>query len=233
MCSIVAGLTALSGFMQYQQQQQQADAQAAAYRAQEADYRAQAEAQEQNARVEHRRQESIADAYAQEAVKLRAKRRLAEGKSIANAGAAGIGVGGSLSDLLSSGEEAYQQDQMNLLTNQRNDNYGSRVTERNYKVARANALNQANASARAADNVEEQAKWAGMATILGTAASVFGAGQPVGGSGSATGTSGGISITPSNLGGNTSAMWSNTSKGFSFFPTTRSGRSSFMFNTGW
>lgn len=164
MCSVIAGLTALAGYSQYRQQQQAADSQAAAYRAQ-------AEAANQNAHIEARKQEQIADNYAQEASNLRARQRIAEGAQRAQAGSAGIGFSGSQMDILSSGLDAYNTDQMNLLSNQRNDNYASRVTQTNY-------LNQANSMNAAASNVENQAKWSGISTILGTAASIYGVAQP-------------------------------------------------------
>lgn len=163
MCSVIAGLTALGGYAQYRQQQVAADNQAAAYRAQ-------AEANDQNAKVESRRQEQIADNYAQQASNLRSRQRLAEGRQRAEAGAAGIGFSGNQLDILSSGLTAYNNDQNNLLGNQRNDNYSSRVQQTNY-------INQANADRTAASNVESQAKSAGLSTILGTAASIYGVQQ--------------------------------------------------------
>lgn len=175
MCSVIAGLTALSGYTQYRSQQQQANAQAAAYRAE-------AQAAEQNAKIENRKQEQIADNYAQQQSALRARQRLAAGQTRAAAGAAGLGVGGSsVMDALNSSSEAAQQDQLNLLTNQRNDNYNARVAESNY-------INQANAANASAANVKRMARQQGIATILGTAASVYGiqqANKPLN-SGSAT-----------------------------------------------
>lgn len=164
MCSVIAGLTALGGIFQYRQQQQQANAQAAMYRAQ-------ADAAEQNARIENRKQEQIADNYAAQADRLRSRRRLIEGSQRAQTGAAGLNFGGSAMDILSSSNDAYQQDQMTLLSNQRNDNYNSRVAESNYEAQAAN-------SRAAASNVKRAARWQGLSTILGTAASVYGVAQP-------------------------------------------------------
>lgn len=164
MCSVMAGLMGLSGYMQYNSQKQAADAQSAAYNAQ-------AQAAEQNARIETRRQEQIADTYAQQQQALRDRRRLAEGQQRAAAGAAGLGMSGSMLDILSSGYDAYTNDQMNLLTNQRNDNYNSRIAETNW-------LHQASSARSAASNVRSAAKTQGMATILGTAASIYGLEQP-------------------------------------------------------
>mgnify|MGYP001161764350 FL=1 len=164
MCSVIAGLTALGGIFQYRQQQQQANAQAAMYRAQ-------ADAAEQNARIENRKQEQIADNYAAQADKLRSRRRLIEGSQRAQTGAAGLNFGGSAMDILSSSNDAYLQDQMTLLSNQRNDNYNSRVAESNYEAQAAN-------DRTAASNIKRAAKWQGLSTILGTAASVYGVAQP-------------------------------------------------------
>lgn len=164
MCSVMAGLTALGGYLGYRQNRQIADAQAQAYNAQ-------AQAAEQNARVEARKQEQIADNYAQEARRLRARQRLSEGAQRAQTGAAGLDFSGSSMDILSSGLEAYNQDQVNLLNNQRNDNYASRVAQTNY-------LNQANAMRASASNVKSQAKSSWLPTLLGTAASIYGIEQP-------------------------------------------------------
>lgn len=160
MCSVIAGLTALGGALQYKSQQQAA-------KQQEAAYRAQADAAEQNARIEGKKQEQIADNYARQANQLRARQRLAEGAQRAETGAAGIGFTGSAMDILSSGLSAYQQDQEDSLWNQRNDNYNSRVAQTNYLTQAANAR-------AAAGNVKRAAKWQGVSTILGTAASIYG-----------------------------------------------------------
>ena len=92
MCSLTAGLIGASALLGYQQQVQQANTQAKAMRAQ-------AEADEQNARIEGRKQEQIADNYAKEARDLRNRQRLAQGAQRAQAGAAGLGFGGSQQDI--------------------------------------------------------------------------------------------------------------------------------------
>lgn len=175
MCSVMAGLTALGGYAQYRGQQQAANAQAAAYRSQ-------ADTAMQNAKIEARKQEQIADNYAQQAATLRARQRLTEGQQRAAAGSAGLNFAGSAMDILSSGYDAARQDQMNLLSNQRNDNFNSRVAESNY-------INQANAANAAAANVKRTARAQGFATILGTAASIYGLEHVPGGSSAAKSTS--------------------------------------------
>ena len=160
MCSVMAGLALAGGALQYKQQQDAADAQASMYRAQ-------AQTAEQNAKVESRKQESIADSYANKSLQLRSRQRLIAGQQRAEAGAAGLGFSGSAMDMLSSSLNAYNTDQTNLLTDQRNDNYASRVTQTNYET-------QARNNRTAAGNVESQAKMAGIGTILGTAASIYG-----------------------------------------------------------
>lgn len=209
MCSVLAGLTALGGIMNYQQQQAQADAQAAAYERQ-------AEAAEQNARIEGKRQEQIADKYARESDNLRQRQRIIAGQQRAQAGSAGLGMAGSPLDILSAGNEAYNQDKMTLLSNQRNDNYNSRVTQSNY-------LNQAASYRSAADNTRSAAKTAGIATILGTAASIYGMGGfGGGGAGSAGGNVAKSTTAP--VGTNTMASWSMGS-GYSFTPINSWGHS--------
>ena len=192
MCSLTAGLIGASALFGYQQQVQQADTKAKAMRAQ-------AEADEQNARIEGRKQEQIADNYAKEARDLRNRQRLAQGAQRAQAGAAGLGFGGSQQDILSSSLDAYRQDQATLLTNQRNDNYNSRVIQTNY-------INDANQKRAAADNVVSQAKGQLVPTLLSTAASIAGAQTPT-----ASGSTGG-SI------GNATMKWrENTVSGMSSF----------------
>ena len=85
MCSLTAGLIGASALFGYQQQVQQADTKAKAMRAQ-------AEADEQNARIEGRKQEQIADNYAKEARDLRNRQRLAQGAQRAQAGAAALAL---------------------------------------------------------------------------------------------------------------------------------------------
>ncbi len=163
MCAdpVMMGLTALGGYMQYQSIGAQAEAQQKAYNAQAA-------ADEQNAKIESRKQEQIADNYADKAKQLKARMRLAAGQQAAASGASGIDMSsGSSLDILSGMYENYNEDKINLLNNQRTDNYNSRVTESNF-------INSANANKAAAKNVASQAKAAKFGTILGTAASMYG-----------------------------------------------------------
>lgn len=216
MCSVIAGLTALSGMVQYRQQQQQANAQASMYRAQ-------AETATRNAQIENRKREQQADNYAQQQAALRSRQRLTEGRQRAQTGAAGLNFSGSAMDILSSGYDAYQKDAENLLGNQRNDDYNSRLTITNY-------LNQANQANAAAANVKKQARLSGIGTLLGTAASVYGAGQSWKSSGSSSGSN-------ANWAGNTDMGYGTTS-----FYNTKSGytmgtdyfqKDKNRFNLGW
>lgn len=210
MCGWVAGLTALGGLLQYRQQQAQANAQTSMYRAQ-------ADAAQQNARIENRKQEQIADNYAQQQEALRARQRLAEGAQRAETGAAGLNFAGSAMDILSSGYDAYNKDSMNLLMNQRNDNYSSRVAESNY-------INQANQSNAAAANVKRQAKMSGLATILGTAASVYGVTQPWKHGNAAAQGSMQAGVAPRDMGYGTSAFYGSKTGytfGTPYFPMTQ------------
>lgn len=208
MCSVVAGLTALSGMMQYRAQKQQADSQASMYRAQ-------ADAAERNAQLENRKQEQIADNYAQKSLQLRSRQRLSEGAQRAETGAAGLGFSGSSMDILSSGLDAYRQDQMNNLYNQRNDNFNSRVTESNYLAQAASARN-------AASNVQKAAKWQSIGTILGTAASVIGAGAGGGMSGGGKSETSFGDIT-TDAGHNVTATWKADTGNFVFGRTNVDG----------
>ena len=160
MCSLAAGLMGAAGLFGYQQQVKQAEQQSNALKAQ-------AEADERNARIEGRKQEQIADNYAKEAKDLRNRQRLAQGTQRAQAGSAGIGFSGSQQDILASSLSAYNEDQQTLLTNQRNDNYNSRVVQTNY-------LNDASQKRAEADNVVSSAKAQLIPTLLSTASSIVG-----------------------------------------------------------
>ena len=158
MCSLAAGLMGAAGLFSYQQQVKQAEQQSNALKAQ-------AEADERNAQIEGRKQEQIADNYAKEARDLRNRQRLAQGAQRAQAGSAGIGFSGSQQDILASSLSAYNEDQQTLLTNQRNDNYNSRVVQTNY-------LNDASQKRAEADNVVSSAKAQLIPTLLSTASSI-------------------------------------------------------------
>ncbi len=167
MAGIGAALSLFQGYSNYQSQksaiQAQADSQASMYRAQ-------AQAAEHNAQMEARRQEQIADQYGAEQRKLRDRQRIAAASIRAGAGAAGVDSStGSPFDIQSSGQEAYWQDQMTLLGNQRNDNYESRVTESNY---RTQGKNNRIAAQNVLDDADRQIGALKINSILGTATSM-------------------------------------------------------------
>lgn len=166
MCSITMALAGLStGLQMYGQQQQtkaavasanaQAQAaadQAAATRMQAEQQRQQAEATYQNARIQSRKGEQIAEQYNQQQQHLDARRRLAIAANNASMGAAGIvsGVGSGL-DILSATNDAWEQDSLNLLSNQRNATYDNYVQE-------VNLRNQGNAQVAQAGNLDMEAR---------------------------------------------------------------------------
>ena len=210
MCSVMAGIGAalslFGGYASYESQRQQiqaqADSQASMYRAQAQAAEYNAKLEEQNARVEARKQEQIAENYGEEQRRLRARQRLAEGQLRAQHGAAGRDMSGSGLDILASGQEAYWQDQMTLLSNQRNDNYSSRAQQSNYMRAAENQRANAESQRVAANNVladaDRQIGALGMNTILGTAASIvpfFG-----GGGGSSSGSKANFGTLSTNAG---------------------------------
>lgn len=146
--------------MQARQQNQQ-------YKAQEAAYKAQEIAAEQNARITEKKGEQIADKYAVEQQRLDDKRRLVRGQIAAEQGAAGFtGIGSGL-DILASSGNAYMQDSMNLLKNQRNDAWSNYADVVNFE-------NQAAGARAARQNIAAQRKAAMFSTILGGAASIYG-----------------------------------------------------------
>ena len=83
------GLAALQGFAQHRQIRQETKAQTMMYRQQ-------AEAAEENAKIADRQREQVADRYAQEQMRLDARRRLVMGQNAASAGASGLDGAGSV-----------------------------------------------------------------------------------------------------------------------------------------
>lgn len=165
MCTtaIALGITALQGYTQYRAADQQADAQVAYYNAQ-------ADAARQNAAIQEKQGEIIADQYAQQQQKLDARRKLVRGQQAAAAGASGLTTTGSVLDVMGSSEDMYRKDTMNLLQNQRNDTWSNYVNVVNYR-------NQANAFDASAYNAQQQGKANKFNTILGTAASMYNIGS--------------------------------------------------------
>lgn len=215
MCSLTLALTGLTTGLQMAGQYQQSRAQAAslnaqaeaanqqaeATRAQAETQRRQAEAEYQNARIQSRKGEQIAEQYAQQQRQLNDRRRAVIAQQNAAAGASGIigGLGSGL-DAYTATNEAWEQDSINLLSNQRNatyDNYVQEVNQRNAGHAMtANAFNtdrQAQLFDIQAKNYRSQASAAKQAgnlamvtTLLGSAASMIGVG---GGGGASSGAS--------------------------------------------
>ena len=154
MCSLTLALAGLTTGLQMAGQYQQSRAEAASYEAQaqsakyqaeaarkQAEYqrdydRQKAEAEYQNARIQARKSEQIAEQYADQQRQLDNKRKLVAGQQAAQAGASGIagGLGSSL-DIYNSSMDAYEQDSLSLLNNQRNTMYDNYLQEVNYRNA--------------------------------------------------------------------------------------------------
>jgi hypothetical protein len=132
-------------------QAQAAADQAAATRVQAEQQRQAAQASYQNARIQNRKGEQIAEQYNQQQQKLDARRRIAIAQNNAAMGSAGIvsGVGSGL-DILGATNEAWEQDSLNLLANQRNATFDNYVQEVNHR-------NQGNAYTAQAYNTDLQA----------------------------------------------------------------------------
>ena len=161
MCSISLALMGLTTGMQVAGQYQQSRAQAAAYTAQ-------AEAAEQNARIQNRKGEQIAENAAQEQRKLDNRMRLVAGQQNAQAGASGlVGGMGSALDVYNASMEAWQEDTQNALWNQRNNTYNNYVQEVNFR-------NQGNAYRAQASAAKSAGNMAIAGTLLGAASSVIG-----------------------------------------------------------
>lgn len=161
MCSLTLALTGLSTGLSAVGQYQQGKAQAAAYEAQ-------AEAAYQNAKIQNKKSELMADQYAQKQRELDDRRRLVTGQQIAAAGASGISSNvGSPLDVYTASMDAWGQDTVNLLTNQRNDQWSNYVNEVNYR-------NQGNAAMANAKAAKQAGTIGAIGTLLGGAASMYG-----------------------------------------------------------
>lgn len=143
------------------------------YKQQQRMYEAQAQAAQQNAAIISKQREQQAEAYAQKQKQLNDRFRLARGQARAEAGASGLTADGSVADILSSSEDAYKQDSVNLLQSQRNDSWNSYVNEVNYR-------NQANAYNAAASNARKQGYQKMFGTLVGGAANIYSKGMDKG-----------------------------------------------------
>jgi hypothetical protein len=143
------------------------------YKQQQRMYEAQAQAAQQNAAIISKQREQQAEAYAQKQKQLNDRFRLARGQARAEAGASGLTADGSVADILSSSEDAYKQDSINLLQKQRNDSWNSYVNEVNYR-------NQANAYNNAASNARKQGHQKMFATLIGDSANIYSKGMDKG-----------------------------------------------------
>ena len=209
MCGVIEGITAAMTGLQMYGQRQQSKAHEAANHAQAQPADANAKIKEQNQRINDRKAENIADAYAYQQGKLDDKRRLVRGQIAAAQGAAGLtGVGSGL-DILGASNDAYYQDSMNLLQNQRNDIYSNRLENWNLENQKIGYLNQASAYRSAAANVAQQGKLGMLSTLAGGALSIYGM---KGSSGSKTAPTGGFTVGDTNVNGYTVNPWNSAGR---------------------
>ena len=175
MCSLTLALAGITTGLQMAGQYQQSRAQAAAYEAQAEAAQRQADAAYQNAKIQGRKGEQIAEQYAQEQRRLDNQRRLVVGQQTAQAGASGLagGVGSSL-DVYNASMAAWNEDSLNLLNNKRNsiyDNYVGEVNLRNQGNEYTAQSSNYKAQARAAKDAGNMAMFT---TLLSGAASMYG-----------------------------------------------------------
>ena len=152
MCSLTAamiGLTVGQTGLQMAAQHQQTKAAVA-------QAEAQAAAAEQNAKIQNRQSELIAEQYLEKQNALRDKRKIIQGAQRAEAGAAGIAGGtGSSMDMQIATTNAYLKDSVNLLSAQREDEYNSALKETDFK----NQAHTYRAQAEAAKQAGRMAQW--------------------------------------------------------------------------
>lgn len=159
MCTVMAGIAALGGLMQYRAARQQAKAESAYYSAM-------AEQNATNAKIAEQQRSQISDRYLQQQKQLDDKRRLIIAQHAADAGASGLTNSGSVLDADSAAYDQWKNSSMNLLWNQRVDTHDAWVNQANY-------LNQASASRAAASNARSQGRLSALSTLIGTASSVY------------------------------------------------------------
>lgn len=173
MCSITMALTGLMTGMQMASQHQQTKA---AVQTAEA----QAEAAEQNAKLQNRQGELIAEQYGQKQRELDNRRRLVQGAQRASAGASGIAAGsGSALDMYMATMDAWREDSVNLLENQRETIYDNYIKVGNYN-------NQASSYRSMADAAKTAGNWGMAGTLLYGAFSMLPGLQGAGGKAAAT-----------------------------------------------
>lgn len=159
MCSLTLALAGLSTGLQAYGQYQQGKSQAAAYEAQ-------ADAAYQNARIQNRQSEQIAENAALEQRRMDNRMRLIAGQQAAQAGASGLsGNVGSALDVYNASMAAWGEDTQNALWNQRNNIYNSYVREVNYR-------NQGNAYSAQAKAAKQAGTMGAIGTIISGAASM-------------------------------------------------------------
>lgn len=190
MCSLTLALAGISTGLQAYGQYQQGQTQAAAAQAQ-------ADAAYQNAKIQNRQAEQIAENAAMEQRRLDNRMRAIAGQQAAQAGASGIvGNVGSPLDVYNASMAAWGEDTQNALWNQRNNTYNSYVREVNYR-------NQGNAYSAQA----KAAKQAGTLNAVGTIISGAAAMAGMGGGGGQKTLAGDASSAPGVVNTPTAAGW--------------------------
>lgn len=159
MCTVMAGIAALGGLMQYRVARQQAKAESAYYSAM-------AEQNATNAKIAEQQRSQISDRYLQQQKQLDDKRRLIIAQHAADAGASGLTNSGSVLDADSAAYDQWKNSSMNLLWNQRVDTHDAWVNQANY-------MNQASANRASASNARSQGRLSALSTLIGTASSVY------------------------------------------------------------
>lgn len=159
MCTVMAGIAALGGLMQYRAARQQAKAESAYYSAM-------AEQNATNAKIAEQQRSQISDRYLQQQKQLDDKRRLIIAQHAADAGASGLTNSGSVLDADSAAYDRWKNSSMNLLWNQRVDTHDAWVNQANY-------MNQASANRASASNARSQGRLSALSTLIGTASSVY------------------------------------------------------------
>lgn len=159
MCTVMAGIAALGGLMQYRAARQQAKAESAYYSAM-------VEQNATNAKIAEQQRSQISDRYLQQQKQLDDKRRLIIAQHAADAGASGLTNSGSVLDADSAAYDQWKNSSMNLLWNQRVDAHDAWVNQANY-------MNQASANRASASNARSQGRLSALSTLVGTASSVY------------------------------------------------------------
>lgn len=169
MCTWQAGAMLVSSYLQMSDQRRRANEQAVA---QDRQLKHEQEQAEMNAKLQAKKSEQLAEAYARKQKEINERMKLTQGANAASAGASGVSsTTGSAWDLAEASEEQYRQASKDLLQNQRNDIFGMNLEEYNLRKSAENIQNIRDLQRK---QYRRNMRWENFSSMLSTAASIKG-----------------------------------------------------------